>query len=90
MAKRLEGKHILVTAAGQGIGKASVLALAAEGAKVLATDVNESLLQGYRGVDGVTTARLDVLDDAAVTRMCLPSSLLAMTSPFCAATGRDR
>lgn len=68
MAKRLEGKHILVTAAGQGIGKASVLALAAEGAQVLATDLDESLLKGYHGVAGVTVARLDVLDDAAVAR----------------------
>jgi 2-keto-3-deoxy-L-fuconate dehydrogenase len=66
MARRLEGKHILVTAAGQGIGKASVLALAAEGARVLATDIDEALLQTYRDVDGVTTRRLDVLDDAAV------------------------
>ena len=66
MAKRLEGKHILVTAAGQGIGKASVLAPSA--ARVLATDVNESLLAAYQGVAGVTTARLDVLDDAAVSR----------------------
>jgi 2-keto-3-deoxy-L-fuconate dehydrogenase len=66
MAKRLEGKHILVTAAGQGIGRASVLALAAEGARVLATDVNEALLKVYQGVDGVTTRRLDVLDDGAV------------------------
>jgi 2-keto-3-deoxy-L-fuconate dehydrogenase len=66
MTKRLEGKHILVTAAGQGIGKASVLSLAAEGGQVLATDVNEALLDGYKGVEGVTTARLDVLDDAAV------------------------
>ncbi len=66
MAKRLEGKHILVTAAGQGIGKASVLALAAEGARVLATDVNEALLKVYQDVDGVSTRRLDVLDDGAV------------------------
>ncbi len=66
MANRLEGKHILVTAAGQGIGKASALALAAAGAQVLATDVNETLLAGFKGVAGITTARLDVLDDAAV------------------------
>ena len=37
---RLQGKTALVTAAGQGIGRASVLAMAAEGAQVLATDVN--------------------------------------------------
>jgi 2-keto-3-deoxy-L-fuconate dehydrogenase len=66
MTKRLEGKHILVTAAGQGIGRASALSLAAEGAMVLATDVNEALLKSYEGVEGVTTSRLDVLDDAAV------------------------
>ncbi len=69
MTKRLEGKHILVTAAGQGIGKASALALAAEGGQVLATDVNETLLESYRGVKGVATARLDVLDDEAVRKL---------------------
>ena len=41
---RLEGKTALVTAAGQGIGRATVLALAAEGATVWATDVNAGLL----------------------------------------------
>ena len=40
MTQRLKGKNILVTAAAQGIGRASVLALAAEGAKVFASDVN--------------------------------------------------
>ena len=69
MTKRLEGKHILVTAAGQGIGRASALALAAEGGKVLATDVNEALLDSYKDVEGITTARLDVLDDAAVRKL---------------------
>ncbi len=66
MAKRLEGKKILVTAAGQGIGHASVMAMAAEGAQVLATDRDARLLERYRGVAGVTTAPLDVTDDAAV------------------------
>ena len=42
---RLTGKTALVTAAGQGIGKASALAMAAEGATVWATDVNAKLLQ---------------------------------------------
>jgi len=57
---------VLVTAAGQGIGYASVLAMAAEGAQVWATDVNEKLLERYAGVANVRTARLDVLDKEAI------------------------
>jgi 2-keto-3-deoxy-L-fuconate dehydrogenase len=63
---RLKGKIVLVTAAGQGIGHASVLAMAAEGAQVWATDVNEKLLERYAGVANVRTARLDVLDKDAI------------------------
>jgi 2-keto-3-deoxy-L-fuconate dehydrogenase len=63
---RLQGKTALVTAAGQGIGHASVLALAAEGATVWATDVNEKLLERFAGVANVRTAKLDVLDKAAI------------------------
>lgn len=63
---RLKGKTVLVTAAGQGIGRASVLALAAEGARVWATDVNEQLLAAYAGVANVTALKLDVLDKAAI------------------------
>ena len=63
---RLTGKTILVTAAGQGIGRASVLAMALEGAQVLATDVNEDLLKTYAGVANVTTRKLDVMDKAAI------------------------
>jgi 2-keto-3-deoxy-L-fuconate dehydrogenase len=63
---RLKGKTALVTAAGQGIGHASVLALAAEGARVWATDVNEKLLERYAGVANVTALKLDVLDKAAI------------------------
>jgi 2-keto-3-deoxy-L-fuconate dehydrogenase len=63
---RLKGKTALVTAAGQGIGHASVLAMAAEGAEVWATDVKESLLARYAGVANVRTAPLDVLDKAAI------------------------
>jgi 2-keto-3-deoxy-L-fuconate dehydrogenase len=66
MGRRLEGKRILVTAAGQGIGRASVLMMAAEGATVIATDVNAALLDSLKGVTGVETRRLDVLDDAEV------------------------
>ncbi len=63
---RLQGKTALVTAAGQGIGHASALALAAEGAMVWATDVDERLLERYAGVERIRTARLDVLDAAAI------------------------
>lgn len=60
---RLKDKAILITAAGQGIGRASALALAAEGARVIATDINTDLLTG---LDGIETAALDVTDAAAV------------------------
>ena len=44
MSKRLEGKKIVVTAAGQGIGKATAIAFYKEGAHVVATDLNEKTL----------------------------------------------
>ncbi len=66
---RLQGKSVLVTAAGQGIGKASVLAMAAQGAQVLATDVNPALLAAFAGVANVRTAELDVMDKAAIQRV---------------------
>lgn len=66
---RLSGKSALVTAAGQGIGRASVLAMAAQGAQVLATDRNAALLDSLANVPNVTTAVLDVLDKAAIARV---------------------
>ncbi|HSK42177.1 MAG TPA: SDR family NAD(P)-dependent oxidoreductase, partial [Arenibaculum sp.] len=48
MAGRLDGKVALVTAAAQGIGRATALAFAAEGARVIATDINEAALAGLR------------------------------------------
>lgn len=60
---RLEGRRILVTAAGQGIGRASAVALAREGASVIATDLRVDLLEG---LDAEVHA-LDVTDAAAVT-----------------------
>ena len=64
MAGRLQGKSALVTAAGQGMGRAAVLAFAREGARVVATDLKEELLAELPA--GIATHRLDVLDDAAV------------------------
>lgn len=66
---RLEGKTALVTAAGQGIGRASALALAAQGAQVWATDINGQLLAGYEGVERVRTATLDVLHKDAIGKL---------------------
>ncbi|SRR5664280_13806 len=63
---RLDGKTALVTAAGQGIGHASALALAAAGAEVWATDRNAALLERFAGVANVRTAVLDVLDKARI------------------------
>ncbi|MDD0813437.1 SDR family oxidoreductase [Curvibacter sp. HBC28] len=63
---RLKGKTALVTAAGQGIGRAAALALAAEGAEVWATDLNTDLLATYQGEPRIHTRRLDVMDKAAI------------------------
>jgi 2-keto-3-deoxy-L-fuconate dehydrogenase len=68
MTGRLAGKTAFITAAGQGIGRASAIAMAREGAKVIATDVNAKLLAALDGTPGITTQVLDVLDDAAVER----------------------
>lgn len=66
---RLKGKVALVTAAGQGIGRASALAMAAEGAQVWATDVNAKLLESYKDVANIRTAVLDVMDKAAIHKL---------------------
>jgi len=60
--KRLEGKTALVTASGQGIGRAIAERFLEEGAQIIATDVNPALLEGYSG----RVERLDVLDKAAI------------------------
>jgi 2-keto-3-deoxy-L-fuconate dehydrogenase len=62
----LTGKTVLVTAAAQGIGRATALAFARSGAKVHATDVNVEKLAEIGSEPNVTTARLDVLSDDAV------------------------
>src|SRR5437868_305705 len=68
VAGRLEGKVALITAAGQGIGHATVIAMAREGAHVYATDVNAKTLERFDGTPGVDTKTLDVLDDEAVAK----------------------
>ena len=67
MGESLSGKRALVTGAAQGIGRASALALAAEGALVLATDTNRSKLAELPVVGGkLGTAALDVTDAEAI------------------------
>ena len=66
MGVRLAGKTILLTAAAQGIGRASALAFAGEGAHVTATDINEEGLAELAGVAGIETRPLDVTDPAAI------------------------
>jgi 2-keto-3-deoxy-L-fuconate dehydrogenase len=60
---RLAGKTALVTAAAQGIGRATALAFAREGARVIATDLNADALQT---LEACTPLKLDVLDPAAI------------------------
>jgi 2-keto-3-deoxy-L-fuconate dehydrogenase len=65
---RLAGKRALITAAGQGIGRASVERYVAEGAKVIACDINETALAELSALEGVTALKLDVTDAEAVTQ----------------------
>jgi len=66
MSNRLQGKRALVTAAGQGMGRAAALAFAREGAAVVATDIDLALVAGLSTIGGVTAERLDVTRDDEV------------------------
>ncbi|AXS40078.1 SDR family oxidoreductase [Breoghania sp. L-A4] len=65
MTDRLKGKSAFVTAAGQGIGRASALAMAAEGARVVATDIDGDALAAL-AEHGIETRMLDVRDPKAI------------------------
>ena len=66
MANRLQGKKALITAAGQGMGRAAARAFAREGATVLATDVNPALLQALGDAKSIQASRLDATDEREV------------------------
>jgi len=69
MAGRLAGKTAFITAAGQGIGRATALAFAREGAQVWTTDINGKTLADLEGKDGIRTRILDVLDESAINKL---------------------
>ncbi|MBE9605030.1 SDR family oxidoreductase [Acetobacteraceae bacterium H6797] len=75
MAGRLAGKRCLITAAGQGIGRATALAFAREGGSVVATDIDASKMTDLAAA-GISAQRLDVLDDGAI------KALVAAEGPF--------
>ncbi len=66
MPGRLDGKTAFCTASGAGIGRATALAFAREGARVIATDIDEKALAGLAGTGIAQTRRLDARDSAAV------------------------
>ena len=68
MMANLEGKVCLVTAAAQGIGRASVEAFVRAGCTVIATDINADKLAELEGAKGVTTRVLNVLDEEMVNK----------------------
>ncbi|MCM2398310.1 SDR family oxidoreductase [Rhizobium sp. S95] len=76
MSLPLENKRVLVTAAGQGIGRASALAFARAGATVVATDINAEALTSLASEAGIETRVLDVLKDEAV------AAVVAEAGPF--------
>lgn len=69
VAGRLSGKVAFVTAAAQGIGRATALAFAREGARVWATDLNDAKLAELKGTPGIEIRKLDVLKDADVAKL---------------------
>jgi NAD(P)-dependent dehydrogenase (short-subunit alcohol dehydrogenase family) len=69
MSNRLKGKHAFVTAAAAGIGRASAIAFAREGASVFATDIDERGLAALKGEGVAEVAKLDARDSAAVAAM---------------------
>jgi 2-keto-3-deoxy-L-fuconate dehydrogenase len=76
MSARLAGKTALVTAAGQGIGRAIAEAFAREGARVTATDIDERALAALAGTPGIGVRRLDVTDRTAIEAVAAEAGAL--------------
>ena len=69
MSKRLEGKNAIVTAAGQGIGKSTAITFHNEGAKVIATDINDKTLTDLnKEYPGIKVKNLDSTDSVAIKK----------------------
>ncbi|XP_060103323.1 dehydrogenase/reductase SDR family member 6 [Heteronotia binoei] len=66
---RLDGKVIVLSAAAQGIGRATAIAFAKEGAQVIATDVNESKLRELEAFPGIQVQVLDVTDKGQIENL---------------------
>lgn len=75
MAGRLAGKHALVTAAGNGIGKAIAQTFHAEGATVIACDIDAQALQSLADA-GITTRVLDATDSSAIAALIAEAGTL--------------
>jgi len=69
MSGRMHSKLAIVTAAADGIGRATAIAFAREGARVIATDINEQRLAELSAIERVETRKLDVRDAAAVAAL---------------------
>ena len=87
MALRLQGKLALITAAGQGIGRAIAEAFAVEGARVIATDLEEKKLEGIKSVK---RRKLDVRSTAAIESRSTAATSKSSRSARAAIRSRSR
>lgn len=86
MSSRLAGKIAIVTAAAQGIGRATALAFAREGARVIAADLNADKLKELAADGNVETHVLDVRSAAAIAAAERTSSTCVSTLPSAASS----
>jgi len=64
-----ENKVVLITGAGQGIGKATALQFATNGARVIATDINADALKSLEGIENISTKILDVTNKESINQL---------------------